>query len=516
MMGISVAREEALLKAAKKLDIPPSKYKEAMDRFQLMRAYLQEGDYEGSTIEPEIYLQGSFKLGTEIRPFKNNRDADYDVDIVCCLNSKKERITARVIKYQIGDHLKASGKYKRMLEVEGKRCWTLNYAEQNGIGFHMDVLPSIYESWNLLREVDEVCNAIAVTNWDRKKDSYTWTTSNPKDFATWFYKKNKFIFDDLKQSQKQYLFEKSKQDGLFVTSDAVPNIHVKTPLQRAIQLLKRHRDIKFSQHKNEKYKPISIIITVLAARVYTNETSLYETLKNLVETINQHAQQMQSTFRFNEGLSKSEYALITKKADGTWFIPNPTNPSENFADRWYEDNHARAKSFFQWIAWANEEFVNTAETLDENYYEKSLLYPQSKNSGNTSKSLVFNAVHKEKPKWPMILDANVQISAKLKSNGVLQDFHSGDGLMKNYDLFFRATTNVLSPFSVYWQVVNTGEEARQKGGLRGGIFLSKTAGVGGLNQKEYTSYVGEHWVECFIVKNGHCVARSGEFVVRII
>ena len=72
------------------------------------------------------------------------------------------------------------------------------------------------------------------------------------------------------------------------------------------------------------------------------------------------------------------------------------------------------------------------------------------------------------------------------------------------------------PFQVHWQVVNTGQEAKNANQLRGKIVLSKTAGIGGLKQKEYTSYTGIHWTECFIVKNNVCVARSGEFIVRIV
>ena len=63
--------------------------------------------------------------------------------------------------------------------------------------------------------------------------------------------------------------------------------------------------------------------------------------------------------------------------------------------------------------------------------------------------------------------------------------------------------------------MNTGKEAEEKNGLRGSIFPSTTAGVGGLKQKESTLYKGVHWIECFIVKNGICKARSGEFLVRI-
>lgn len=48
-----------------------------------------------------------------------------------------------------------------------------------------------------------------------------------------------------------------------------------------------------------------------------------------------------------------------------------------------------------------------------------------------------------------------------------------------------------------------------------GNFQAQTAGVGGLIRKEVTGYTGSHWVECFIVTNDVCVARSGIFKVNI-
>jgi len=83
------------------------------------------------------------------------------------------------------------------------------------------------------------------------------------------------------------------------------------------------------------------------------------------------------------------------------------------------------------------------------------------------------------------------------------------------NLLFTAKTDVPPPFDVYWQVVNTGEQARRTNDLRGKIFRSTTAGVGGLSRDETTKYKGMHWIECFIVKNDVCLARSGEFVVNI-
>jgi len=76
------------------------------------------------------------------------------------------------------------------------------------------------------------------------------------------------------------------------------------------------------------------------------------------------------------------------------------------------------------------------------------------------------------------------------------------------EIDYTAKTNAPMPYDVYWQVVNTGEHARQQFGLRGEIFQ------GTLTQTERSLYTGKHWIECFIVtKEGVCIARSGPFYV---
>lgn len=531
-------REEVLRKAAEHLNISPSKYKQAMERFDSMKAYLIDGDFKGATARPEVYLQGSFKLGTEIRPFKDSQDSDYDIDIVCLLGYEKEIVTPKMIKHQIGDHLKTNGTYSKMLDDEGKRCWTLNYAEQDGIGFHMDILPSVNENEISFKDLPMYPGAIAISNRAGNSGSYEWSTSNPRDFAKWFYGKNKIAFDKVKQQQKQILYEHFHQDGLFANQDAVPDIHVKTPLQQAIQLLKRHRDIRFSNKQNEKCKPISMVITVLAAQIYRNELSLYDTLANIISALSRHADQLQPTFRFNEAMAKTAYTQITRAVDGKWYIPNPTNYGENFADKWHEEEDgipdARAQAFFQWVAWAKEDFINTADRLDEEYYIKSLVLNVNSNSekaASRKQELLFDVPHRQKPesKWTVLIrpEIAVIVKASYNKNGwhLFSDgssgfeLNSGDSVEREKKICFKAQTNALKPFQVYWQVVNTGEEAADARCLRGDFYDSNgdtSFELGKKTRIEPTKYRGYHWIECFIVQNDVCVARSGEFVVRII
>ena len=75
---------------------------------------------------------------------------------------------------------------------------------------------------------------------------------------------------------------------------------------------------------------------------------------------------------------------------------------------------------------------------------------------------------------------------------------------------------------MWWQVGNTGEEALNDNCLRGGFYISEensdTASFerGKTIRKEYTKYTGIHWVQCVIIQNGVCVARSRDFIVRIV
>lgn len=64
--------------------------------------------------------------------------------------------------------------------------------------------------------------------------------------------------------------------------------------------------------------------------------------------------------------------------------------------------------------------------------------------------------------------------------------------------------NVPHPYQVFWKVRNVGTVAEQKNQIRGQIFPD-----GGLLKRvETTNFGGEHYVECYVVKDGICVARN--------
>ena len=87
---------------------------------------------------------------------------------------RKGTVTPERLKQMVGDRLKEHGKYKQLLDAEGKRCWTLEYAETDGVGFHLDVLPACPEDDTsrmhlVIAGIPEQYaeNAIAVNRWVR-------------------------------------------------------------------------------------------------------------------------------------------------------------------------------------------------------------------------------------------------------------------------------------------------------------------------------------------------------------
>lgn len=347
-----------LSQIAEQLDIPPSMHKLASDRYGGVAKYLI-----GKGVPADIYPQGSFRLGTVIRPYKGGEDSDYDIDLVCQVAYEKGSADPKELKLSIGELLRQSADYGKILDAEGKRCWTLNYADVNGVGFHLDILPSVpEESAEILKltkdhavSMEYANSAIAATNKDKKTMAYSWTPSNPAGYSDWFSGINKPFYDliDMKKQRNQ-LFESNRH--YFASIEEVPDNLIKTPLQRVIQILKRHRDIRFSGTAFEDAAPISIIITTLCAEIVEKNgcltSDINELLNFIVNELYTYAKLIDTA---QIPLQESSGVIRRNPTTKEWIISNPVNPKENFADRWHEENNKKAIAFFTWIQWLKED-----------------------------------------------------------------------------------------------------------------------------------------------------------------
>jgi len=301
------------------LDIPKSLYEKARDRHRSLAEWLKR---DGSTIrqfDPDIRPQGSFRYGTVNRPL--NPTDEYDLDNVCVLTKlTKAKLTQKQVKQLYGSEIKAYAREHGMLAPveEHNRCWRLRYSDE--VSFHLDTLPCIPEEEAIIGRlvvagvpVELARRAVAIT--DRRHPQYEqitalWPSSNPRGFATFF-------------EQRAALGRATalREGQIRATIEDVPPYEWKTPLQRSIQILKRHRDVMFST--TPELAPISMIITNLAARAYEGETNLAVALTNIVEKM--------PTFVRNQRPR----------------VPNPADPAEDYADKWASDLRLE-KNFWEW------------------------------------------------------------------------------------------------------------------------------------------------------------------------
>ncbi|MFC3746974.1 nucleotidyltransferase [Paenibacillus sp. GCM10012306] len=362
-------KEWILEELVERLDLPDSAYDKAKKRYEDLGEWFNRDNSKLSSYDVHIFPQGSFMLGTAIRPI--GEEDEYDLDLACKLRQgiSKSSHTQEQFKKIVGEELEAYRKARGITEplVSKHRCWRLEYRDD--ISFHLDIVPAIpldelnkailLESMNNRGTKESIAKgasekAISIT--DDRDPNYNkivveWNISNPVGYSMWFNEQN-YI------TESYALLEKAQVDE-------VPIYRHKTPLQRCIQILKRHRDIMFG---DDESKPISIIITTLAARAYNGESNIYIALTNILEKmasmINSHSPR----------------------------VPNPVNPEEDFADRWSmpECRHLNLEENFTiWLQQAQRDLNSITTSTDPVLLTESILkgFSVSINSEDLKKKL---------------------------------------------------------------------------------------------------------------------------------
>ena len=325
------------------LEIPPSAYEKARDRYKDLGAYMDDPKSACSKHSPHIYAQGSFRMGTVIRPLLV--EEGYDLDLGCRLRVgiAKATHTQKNLKDLVGGDLEAYRQARRIEEAleEMHRCWRLIYAD--GMSFHMDVVPSIPQESGEIKLLKEAMvkygsaadllaervasHAGAIT--DDRHPNYrviapNWRVSNSEGYALWFESRIKLA---------QEFLQKYAMEAKVAQVDDLPTWKWRSPLQQAVQLLKRHRDVMYKD--NSDSKPISIILTTLAALAYQGELTLAGAVRRILEDMEKYIRPQRPR------------------------VPNPVNPAEDFADKWHDPEYAHFQlehNFRVWLAQARADF----------------------------------------------------------------------------------------------------------------------------------------------------------------
>lgn len=336
---------------AASVDIPETAYDKAEARYKDVAAWFGRPEAVCYQYDPHIYPQGSFRLGTVVA------GEEYDLDFGCRLRKgiSKATHTQKQLKGFVGADMEAYRQARRIESAlkEKHRCWRLQYQEDSGFKFHMDGVPSIpaddpqrqmiteamvkYGSAEVLAQnVAKHAGSITDKNLPNYEHiSLNWRISNSEGYALWFESRMKLAMP---------LLEKRAFEAKAAKVDDLPARKWKSPLQKCVQALKCHRDVMFAE--NPDGKPISIIITTLAATAYRGEQDVGSAMQNILATMGNFVNQQRPR------------------------VPNPVNPSEDFADKWYDSKYAHLnleQNFYWWLQQAQEDFAKIGQSRDADF-----------------------------------------------------------------------------------------------------------------------------------------------------
>lgn len=307
-------REELLARIAQELQLDKTRLERMETAFKAVAEVLKKDDDFFNDLEIEVYAQGSKRIGTTVKPINQE---DFDLDTVLHIydvfyNHSPEKVYNALVKA-----LEKDSYYKTIMEKK-KRCVRLNYKSD----FHMDILPACMPN-----SFDKENIKIP------EKAMKDWSLGNPKGFANWFLNIANSVEMPMLRKYSTVLLEAK------VETEPLPEeLYLKTPLQRAVQLFKRYRDIYF---QDKDYPVSSVVITTLAATLYQGESSIFETIDNLARRIkNNYLESVNNRERFK--------------------VLNPVNSAEDFTDSWTNKHY---DSFYNFIT----DFYNKWQNLKTSF-----------------------------------------------------------------------------------------------------------------------------------------------------
>lgn len=362
-------RQNDILSLVAGLDISPTLYQNAEKKYKSIASYLA-----GHGIDADMYPQGSFALGTVVRPYSKDSDASYDLDFICQVKGTRSSIAPSELRNEIENILSSSDLYGGKLTVYDE-CFTIEYADINGVGFSIDIVPATDEDISTKLELARLCKkpeletltqtAIAIPRYSKQK-VYNWITNNPIGYREWFERINEPFAIYSKDEFRQRLFTENRD--VYDSVEDIPDAMNRSSLQRVIQILKHHRNVYYSRIENgDSLKPISAIINTIVTQIASSANprmTTYELLEHVLNEFEIYSKrQSLSSEKFHQ---LYENRNVISKDNGKWVIENPANPKDNLADKWNQ-NAEIPRRFFLWVNTANLQLISALKSNNSEF-----------------------------------------------------------------------------------------------------------------------------------------------------
>lgn len=256
---------DILTKGASLLDITPSMYEEATSHYKAVGEFL-----ENHGVDADISPCGSILTGTVVRPYSDNDDAYFDIDVLVNRPSFDKMDNAPgEARDPVDKTLLNSDRYGDMAK-EHKECITIEYA-LNGLegGFRLDLNTCINDKEGACNQAykanPEYAGSAVAMAW---KDPEQWYGSNPRGLCQWFIDRNERFAAPGRIQRKARILEENR--SIYASIEKVPNSLDRSEMQRAVQVLKRSRDEFYHRRVKSEKAPASCVLTVIIGLLSDN------------------------------------------------------------------------------------------------------------------------------------------------------------------------------------------------------------------------------------------------------
>lgn len=414
---------------------------------QRLKDGLKEYNEENNTSYSiaETCVQGSVAMSTVVQ----NEDGDYDIDVAVVFDkSTLGDKGAQATRNMVANALQRKTKQFNAEPEVKTNCVRIKYSD----GYHIDF--AIYR-----RHYDTENK-----RWIYEHAGTTWTERELKDLTKWFTEQNKASNGKLRKVVRlSKMFCKSRDTWKNMPSGLLQTVLCDEKLQDSYDRI----DELFYYTMKE-----------IVVRLET-DVSVAAPVDNGRDLTPRQIDTQKMTNWKNRLKSKLEDLDVLFKGDCT---------KEDALQAWY--------GFF------NHDFWNEQLSESSNYSQFSTLIIKSVRSFSDTEQFIEDL-------YPVNLSYSCKISCYVSGDGwrpkLLSEFLS---LLRRYlphNFEIRCVmeyTNCPPPYKIFWKVKNVGPEAERRNQLRGQIVEK------GKTLVEHSRFFGNHYIECYIIKNGVCVAKS--------
>ena len=300
--------ENLLADVAVKIELPPSQYRQMLERKDAIERHLQR---EGSPLKGMVemfYPQGSVAIGATI---KSKRHEGFDIDIVAELRLGDAAPAVALDTLYNAMRGEAGSRYYRRTKRQS-RCVTVDYEDE----MHIDITPSV-----LLDASDPRLSHIFHAKPEESRALDKRIVMNSFAFAELYNqrcpKDTKFEREYGRRALAQDI--RFKQEADADSLEAPPYTTIvggKSATTVALQLLKRYKVLRWLQRNRRG--PASVMLTSLALEVAHPGRTIGESLKVIGEHV------------LARLLQANDQGQLIR-------VANPRCPKDIFTDRWPAD-----------------------------------------------------------------------------------------------------------------------------------------------------------------------------------